>query len=76
MSSRVTNMRDGEYRLLVKEVDRTRAVYAIAIKKSVESSEVEYLKEKLDARDANDDAQRALELHVGKYGLPKLGDRV
>ena len=72
----ITEMRDGEYRLLVLAVDAARGVYAI--------SDAEYLKELtkssvITSASAMDDliqAQRALEKHVNEYGLPKLGQRV
>ena len=74
--SKVTVMRDGEYRLLVLAVDTARGACAVSFlevkkiltKRTIISSDNALI-------DLNQ-AQKDLEKHVKEYGVPKLGQRV
>ena len=70
----VTNMRDGEYRLLVLAVDEARAVYAVALSEAGKPKD--FILDELKAHGYLLAAQSALEKHVEKHGLPKVNDRV
>ena len=73
---KITIMREGEYRLLVLAVDKARSVLAIAETDVEKSKSMKTGITAWEAKDAFHDAQYKLEIHVGKYGLPKLGLRV
>lgn len=72
----VTSIRDGEYRLLVLAVDNARSVLAIAQSDAIKSRSLETEVKECGAKDTLYRSQYALEHHVVKYGLPKLGQRV
>ncbi len=73
---KITEIREGEYRLLVLAVDSARSILAIAELDAKKSKSMWTGITAWEAKDALYKAQYKLERHVEKHGLPKLGQRV
>ena len=73
---KITEMREGEYRLLVLAVDQARSVLAVAKLDVSKSKSMKTGITAWEAKDALYEAQYKLEEHVDRHGLPKLGQRV
>ncbi len=68
-------MRDGEYKLLAKEVDLATAVVAVLMT-DWRASETQENKDLLDLAESDQrKAQQKLEDHVEKHGIPEVENR-
>ena len=72
---KITDIKVGKYRLLVVAVDEARAVYAIADMEAKRNPTKEHVIHSAGAMNDVIQAQKRLEQHVKRYGLPKVGQR-